>query len=178
MAEEEEKDIDAEGAEEDSESEEGGKKKLSGKKLVLFVGAPVLVIALGLGAAFFFGLFGGGDGEELSEGEQAEAAFDPQAIVFYNLPDMIVNLNTGGKGTKFLKLKVVIELEDKAAIAVVDPLIPRVVDRFQVYLRQLRVADLSGSAGMYHLKNELLRRLNAAVPVKVKDVLFKEIIIQ
>lgn len=177
MAEEDEN-IDAEDSEEDSESEEGGKKKLSGKKLVLFVGAPVLVIALGLGAAFFFGLFGGGEDEEHAEGEHVEEVFDPSSIVFYNLPDMIVNLNTGGKGTKFLKLKVVIELEDEAAILVVEPLIPRVVDRFQVYLRQLRVADLSGSAGMYHLKNELLRRLNAAIPVEVKDVLFKEIIIQ
>jgi flagellar FliL protein len=46
-------------------------------------------------------------------------------------------------------------------------------------LRELRVEDLSGSASVYRLKEELLRRVNLAVePVKVKDVLFREMIIQ
>ena len=50
---------------------------------------------------------------------------------------------------------------------------------FQVYLRELRVEDLSGSAGVYRLKEELLARVNAAVePINVTDVLFKEMLVQ
>jgi len=56
---------------------------------------------------------------------------------------------------------------------------PRVVDNFQTYLRELRVDDLSGSAGLYRLREELLIRVNvAAQPAKVNAILFKEMLIQ
>jgi len=56
---------------------------------------------------------------------------------------------------------------------------PRIIDNFQVYLRELRLEDLRGSAGMYRLREELLTRVVAAAqPVRVKDVLFKEMLIQ
>jgi flagellar FliL protein len=56
---------------------------------------------------------------------------------------------------------------------------PRVIDQFQTYLREMRVEDLRGSAGIYRLRQELLYRVNiAADPVKVKDVLFQEMLIQ
>jgi flagellar FliL protein len=62
---------------------------------------------------------------------------------------------------------------------VVNENLPRIVDNFQVYLRELRVDDLQGSAGMYRLREELLRRVNLAVrPARVKDVLFKEMLVQ
>ncbi|MFX9073467.1 flagellar basal body-associated FliL family protein, partial [Acinetobacter baumannii] len=57
--------------------------------------------------------------------------------------------------------------------------LPRIIDNFQVYLRELRLDDLKGSAGMYRLREELLLRVNmAAQPVKIKDVLFKEMLVQ
>jgi flagellar FliL protein len=56
---------------------------------------------------------------------------------------------------------------------------PRIIDSAQVFLRELRLDDLQGSAGMLRLREELMRRINAAVsPVEVRDVLFKEIIVQ
>ena len=71
--------------------------------------------------------------------------------------------------------KLALALEKKA----LEPVLPRVVDQFQTYLRELRVEDLSGSAAMFRLKEELLRRVNMAVePVEIKDVLFKEMIVQ
>ena len=48
-----------------------------------------------------------------------------------------------------------------------------------MYLRELRVDDLHGSAGIYRLKEELLRRVSvAAYPVLIRDVLFKEMLVQ
>ena len=50
---------------------------------------------------------------------------------------------------------------------------------FQLYLRELRSSDLDGSAGIFRLKEELLRRVNIEVhPNKIRRVLFKEIIVQ
>lgn len=46
-------------------------------------------------------------------------------------------------------------------------------------MRELRPSDLDGSAGMYRLKEELLRRVNMTVyPAKVDAVLFKELLVQ
>ena len=64
-------------------------------------------------------------------------------------------------------------------VARLRTLSPRIIDNFQVYLRELRVEDLRGSAGIYRLREELLARVNAAVhPTKVKDVLFKDMLVQ
>jgi flagellar FliL protein len=56
---------------------------------------------------------------------------------------------------------------------------PRVMDAFQTYLREMRPNDLEGSAGLYRLRDELTRRVNLAVaPTKINAVLFKEIVVQ
>jgi flagellar FliL protein len=115
---------------------------------------------------------GGGEGKTAG-GEGGSTA------VFYDLPEMLVNINTAGRKRNFLKLRVSLELVDEADINIVENVLPRIVDNFQVYLRELRLEDLQGAAGMYRLREELLARVNAAVqPAQVKDVLFKEMIVQ
>ena len=105
--------------------------------------------------------------------QQASRAF------FFEVPDLIVNLNTSGRKSTFLKIKIALELEGSQDVDRINDVLPRIVDNFQVYLRELRVDDLNGSAGMYRLREELLRRVNlAARPVKVRDVLFKEMLVQ
>jgi flagellar FliL protein len=72
-----------------------------------------------------------------------------------------------------------LELSNDEEKTGIQPLMPRVVDQFQSYLRELRIDDLKGSAGVLRLKEELLRRINvAAAPYHVKDVLLKEMIVQ
>ena len=155
----ENEDVETDG--EEAEGEGSGKKKLAGKKIVLFIVLPLLVLTIGGGAGWYF--FMGSD-EELAEGEETEQVAEaPEEVFFYDLPEMLVNLSNNNGGVNYLKLSVAIELENQEAITFIEPLMPRVVDRFQVYLRGLRVADLNGSAGMYQLKNELMRRVNAAV---------------
>ena len=113
---------------------------------------------------------GGGDGH----GEEGGAS-----SAFLAIPTMIVNLNTEDGTPRYLRLTVQLELEDSSERAEVEAIIPRVIDQFQTYLRELRVRDLRGSAGIYRLQMELLWRVNqAADPVEIKDVLFQEILIQ
>lgn len=110
---------------------------------------------------------GHGDGEEGGE------------TAFLAIPTMIVNLNTEDGTPRYLRLTVQLELEDPSEKADVEAIIPRVIDQFQTYLRELRVRDLRGSAGIYRLQMELLWRVNqASDPVEIKDVLFQEILIQ
>ncbi|HEY0224782.1 MAG TPA: flagellar basal body-associated FliL family protein, partial [Pseudolabrys sp.] len=103
--------------------------------------------------------------------------------IFVDLPDVLVNLSNAGSGgadrAQYLKVKIVLELPDQTVVAQIQPLMPRVMDAFQTYLRELRATDLDGSAGLYRLKEELTRRVNAAVaPNRITAVLFKEIVVQ
>ena len=101
------------------------------------------------------------------------------SAIFYDLPEMLANLNTAGQKRTFLKMLVSLELASDGDIITVEIVLPRIIDNFQVFLRELRLEDLQGAAGMNRLRVELLDRVNAAVsPARVNDVLFKEMIVQ
>jgi flagellar FliL protein len=157
------------------------KRGLPLKFLLLFVGGPLialLVLAVGLWFTGTWPFKGGGHKEAAAEAAHAEGA--PKAsAVFFDMPDLLVNLNGTGRKTTFLKLSVALELENQADLPKIQALMPRVIDNFQVYLRELRPEDIRGSAGMYRLREELLSRVSvAAAPVQVKDVLFREVLVQ
>jgi len=146
------------------------KKKLPLKMIIIAV-AGLLVVGGGAGAYL---LLGGSDHQEKAEKKEAKPA------VFVDMPDVLVNLaNTGSDRTQYLKVKIVLEVPNANEVQQIQPLMPRVMDAFQTYLRELRPTDLDGSAGLYRLKEELTRRVNAAVaPNRVTAVLFKEIVVQ
>jgi flagellar FliL protein len=146
------------------------KKKLP-LKLIAIAAAGLLVFGGGGTAAFLYFRHSGHSGTE-------KAAAKP--AVFVDLPDVLVNLsNAGSDRTQYLKVKIVLEVPDAHVVDKIKPLMPRVMDAFQTYLRELRPTDLDGSAGLYRLKEELTRRVNNAVaPNHITAVLFKEIIVQ
>lgn len=162
--------IDADVSEEEGEEEAAApaKRKLSGKVLVLYIVLP-LVLLIGAGAGVYMsGLLGS------HEPEKPVVAVP----VFYDLPDFLVNLS-GPAPQHFLKMKVTLQIVDAEAAKRLDAELPRVLDAFQVFLRELRPEDVDGSAGMLRVKEELLRRINLAVqPALATDILFKEVIVQ
>jgi flagellar FliL protein len=185
MAEEKESEEVADGEDEDGE----GKPKKSKKKLLLFIVLPAVIVLL---AAVAGGLmFMGGDkeeevvldehgnpiegGEHGAEADHASAA----APIFYKMPDIFVNIS-GEDENEQLVLVVTMQLEvpDEETIHQLDTVLPRVVDHYQAFLRELRVEDIKGSAGSYRLRLELLRRVNLAVqPAHVNDVLIEKLLV-
>lgn len=170
----------------DEEGEEGN------KNLILIIGG-VFVLLIGVAAGLYFtgmldGVLGKKDGEHAETSEHADSGehggkdgdgHGSPAANFLEIPTILVNLSSNDGTPRYLRLTVQLELYSSADYATVEAVIPRVVDQFQTYLRELRVKDLRGSAGIYRLQMELLWRVNqAAAPVKVKDVLFQEILIQ
>jgi len=100
-------------------------------------------------------------------------------LTYYNLPEYLVNLNTGGKQTSFIKMKITLEIPEGSDIDAIESRMPRINDSFNTYLRELRAGDIAGSAGLYRLREELLLRVNKTIyPSKINDILFSEIIIQ
>ncbi|MFL5039614.1 MAG: flagellar basal body-associated protein FliL [Xanthobacteraceae bacterium] len=143
-------------------------------KLIIIAAAAFLVVAGGGTGAYF--MFMG----KKDKAEEAKAAGPAVKVAFLDLPDVIVNLtNPGSDRTQYLKAKIVLELPDQALIQQITPVMPRVIDAFQTYLRELRPTDLEGSAGLYRLKEELTRRVNTAIePARINAVLFKELLVQ
>ena len=164
------------GGAESAPSAKGLKKFLTEKTLMIAVPALLLVLGGGGAGAYFF--FAGGNGAK--SGAQAEAAhITPPQVAFSNMQDILVNIQSNDGTPAYLKLSVSLELDDEEHKAAIQPLMPRITDQFQAYLRELRLDDLKGSAGVLRLKEELLRRVNvAAAPYHVRDVLLKEMIVQ
>lgn len=160
----------------DAEATEGeGMPKKGKRKLLIMAAGGVLVLVIAGVAAL---LLGGGK-EAPQPPEATETTPMAMAPVYYELPEFLVNLSGSGSRVSFLKMSVTLELRDKMAVATVDANKPRIVDTFNTYLRELRPADVQGSAGIYRLRDELMTRLNATVEEGiVKDILFSEIIVQ
>ncbi len=167
------------------EGGEAPKKKFLSGKMLIIVAAGGLVLLLGIGAGVFFLFFSGSKQEEQqAHGEEgppkpAEPA-GPVKSVYFNMPDLLVNLNAGaGRRTSFLKLTMTVELRSIEDAGQFEANLPRIVDNFQVYLRELRPEDLRGSSGFLKLREELLTRVQlAAAPARVNDILFREMLVQ
>lgn len=155
------------------DAETAGPASRNDKKRRLIMAAGALALIAGsIGGAWFSGLLGGSANE--STEEQAGAA-----PVFFALPEILVSLNTSERRSTFLKAKLSLELKSSSDEARIQALMPRIIDYCHVYLRDLRVEETRGSAGSARLREELLRRITAAVaPVPVRDVLFDELFVQ
>lgn len=170
----------------EADIEEGAPAKKGIPKLFIIIGAAAIVVLLG-GAGLFFFLSSSSaptsdaeHGAAATEGEHAAGAAAAGHTFIFNLPPMIVNLNAEeGQKEAFMKLTVALEVANEETMLEIQPSMAKVVDAFQVYLRELRRSDLEGSAGVYRLKEELLRRVNVAIyPSRVESILFKEILVQ
>lgn len=156
----------------DASAKPGGKRKL------LLIAIPVLLLAAG-GAAWFTGMIPG-----MQKHEQPATAVEAKAAVaatpvFLDLPDIVANLNAGPRRAAFIKLKAKLELSRSEDQATVQAAMPRVLDLFQTYLREMRPEELRGTAGTYRLREELVSRTNiAAYPARVLNVLFTELLVQ
>jgi len=171
---------DGENAEAKGEGEGAPKKGLKRflTKKILMIAVPALVLVLGGGGAgaYFFLLKPKDAGHE----KLAEAPpLTPPEVAFSDVPDILVNIQSSDGTPAYLKLSLSLEMDNELEKTGMTALMPRLVDQFQSYLRELRVEDLKGSEGVLRLKEELLRRVNAsAAPYKVRDVLLKQMIIQ
>ncbi|HMH65841.1 MAG TPA: flagellar basal body-associated FliL family protein [Rhizomicrobium sp.] len=172
---------DADGEKPDGEGAEAAPKKglgrfLTKKMLIIAVPALLLVVGGGGAGAYFFLIK---KSDKTQEAKADEVPLTPPKVAFSDMQDILVNIQSSDGTPAYLKLGVSLELEDEAQKAAMTPLMPRITDQFQAYLRELRLDDLKGSAGVLRLKEELLRRVNvAAAPYKVRDVLLKEMIVQ
>jgi flagellar FliL protein len=119
-----------------------------------------------------------GEGGAAAGGPAPVIKEGPDGVVFYTLPDIVVNMQTADGKSTFLKLQLTFELPDEETAEALTPNLPRLQNMFQTFLRELRPEDLNGSQGTFMLQAELLRRVNmVAAPAKVNAVLITELLV-
>jgi flagellar FliL protein len=152
-------------------------KPKKGKLKLIIAGAAVLV-AVGAGGWFSGIIPGLLHKEHAPEHAASEAGAKPEPV-FVDVPDIVANINAGTRRAAYIKLRAKFELARKEDQPAVQAAMPRVLDLFQGYLREMRPEELRGTAGTYRLREELIARTNlAAAPARVVDVLFVELLVQ
>jgi flagellar FliL protein len=178
-------------APEAAEASEGAKGG-GGKKKLLLIALPVVLIGAGAGLWFtgiLPGLLGMGPPPPAAAGEGAAAAADaaPRPPAFFDMPEIVTNLNASGRRPVFVKLRSKLEITRAEDAAAITAAMPRLLDLFQTHLRETRPEELRGSAGTHRLRTELVARANIALSPppgstqpapRVTDVLFVEILVQ
>lgn len=145
------------------------------KKMLLLISVALAVVGVlvAVGVVFFMG------GEKHEE-EAVAGENKAPAVVVKEVPEFNLSLLTDDPGTQhFVKMKVSVELTKMTDVPAVDEAMPKLQDDWGSFLRQMRMADLQGSANLQRLKEGLLRRANQSLaPVEVKAVYIRELLIQ
>jgi flagellar protein FliL len=202
MAGNDDKQLVTQGGEGSEDAQAPVKKKMAGKQLVLFIILPALLVLGGGGAAAYFLVFNKPASAETAQGAKAkpekkkdkkeakkgekkedeggvELAEGPNGEGFMTLPNVVVNISTADSRPAYLKLKLTLQAKDMETAEGIEPMLPRIMDQYTGFLRELRMEDLAGSAGYARLQAELLKRVNLAVaPAQIDAVLIEEMLVQ
>ncbi|MEO3474500.1 flagellar basal body-associated FliL family protein [Roseomonas sp. CAU 1739] len=165
-------------------------KSGGGRKKLLLIAVPMLLG--GIGAGLWFGgilpnLLGMGHHDTAADARGAPQAEAPRPPAFFEMPEIIANLNATGRRPVYVKLRSKLEITRAEDAAAIQLAMPRLLDLFQTHLREMRPEELRGSAGTQRLREELVARANIAVAPpagstqaapRITDVLFLEMLVQ
>jgi flagellar FliL protein len=161
----------------DGDDFDGDGGRSGGKKKILLILLPILLLGGGGAGVYFSGILN----PETEEPVQAEAVVEPnrENSVYFNLPDILVNLNSVGPKPSFIKLRASLEVAAETDTLILRNMSPRIIDKFHVYIRELRFDDLRANGGLDRLREELRAEINKVIsPVEVKRVVFRNMLVQ
>lgn len=153
---------------------------------MLIVGAVVLSLAAGAGAAFFL---------LSSQPEPESAVEDPEVVAaaqleqreaegagfkerLYSLDPFVVNV-TGEGYSRYLKVKVELEADSPDVKVELDARLSQVRDAVIVLLSSKKLSDITDFEGKALLKQDIYERVNDILETgELKSVLFTEFVVQ
>jgi len=157
-----------------------GETKPSGSKInkkILFIIVPVLIVIAAI--ISFFTIFNPSDSPQESNYNVVKKPVTddnktPETIVFYDLPEIIVQIKDNDGDSANLKIKLNMELSNPDDIKTIDAYIPRITDIIITHTIELNTHEVNGVGNLYWLKEELLKRINLVTdPIKINNLNFK-----
>jgi flagellar FliL protein len=153
------------------------------KKLIVILSAAGLVMVLFMGGVFFmmWSKISQMEGKIKVETEPAatEAVADETVIKpVFPLKSFIVNL-AGDNGTRYLKIKMDLEITDESFNNDIRMRIPQIRDSIMMTLTSKRYVDIKDTAGKIALREDIQNRVNAFFKEPcVSNVYFTDFVIQ
>lgn len=150
---------------------ESNRKYIIGKnKKILLAAIAMIGLLSGVGILYY----------NVNTNSNKPNILNDRKTMFVPMDDITVNLRKGVENNStWLKIKVTLEVSDQNNYDLVILMMPKIVDIFQIYLKELRKNDLDGSFGIYKIKDEMMMRINSILyPGKIEGILFQDFIIQ
>lgn len=158
------------------DDDENGTPKINKKKILLFL-VPALVIISVLFGIYYITRHQNNVLAPVNYSvieHQGENKSNAGVTIFYDLPEIEVNLNGHLQNNDMLKVKISIELSRMEDIKVIEALTAKFIDAVIAHTNELTPEEVSGSEGLYWLREELLYRMNLiAHPIKISNLNFK-----
>ena len=163
----------------DAEETEEVKNKLDRKKILMFL-LPAL-IAIGLVVSFYSVLSKKTSSPtDLSYAvverptSNEDGTSQNKITILYDIPEINVRITDEVGTPQDISLKLNLELNNIEDVKIIEGQMPKIIDAVIAHTIELTPDEISGSNGLYWLKEELLYRINLIVsPVVVTNLNFK-----
>ena len=132
---------------------------------LLLIGAAVLVLAVGAGAAWFV-LGGKGDGKDAEAAAATPGSIPAQAQYFALEPVFVVNLASADGSSRYLQAEVQLMTRDPLAVAAIESHAPAIRARLLMLFSQQTADGLGSRQGK--------EKLQAAALAEVRKLLVEE----
>ncbi|WP_457639052.1 flagellar basal body-associated FliL family protein [Persephonella sp.] len=167
----------AEENKEQEEQQQGGGKK----KLIILLVILLLLLGGGGGAAYkFLVLDKQKEAQEENKAEkiQEEIRNVENLGIMFEVGTFVVNL-ADKDADRYLKVTIILEVENEQVKQEVEKRLPQIKDSITTLLFTKTSKELKTAEGVEKLKEEILRRVNAILPLGgVKNVYFTDFVIQ
>ena len=153
----------------------GGKKKL----IILFV-VLLLLLGGGGGAAYKFLVLDKQNNKQENKAQKIQEKIrNVENIgIMFEVGTFVVNL-ADKDADRYLKVTVILEIENEQVKQEVEKRLPQIKDSITTLLFTKTSRELKTAEGVERLKEEILRRVNAILPLGgVKNVYFTDFVIQ
>ncbi|MCP4579109.1 MAG: flagellar basal body protein FliL [Deltaproteobacteria bacterium] len=151
------------------------------KRTLMIVGAVFLLLMLGTGVAFFvlWGKVSASKSKNIELLENvAESTLSTGRKTVFPMKTFVVNLADAG-GKRYLRLGMVLELDDVALASEIEEKLPQVRDKILMLLPSKTFDDIKTFEGKMMLKKEIMNRLNSLLKEgKVNNLYFEEFVVQ
>ena len=174
-----------------------GKFAVLKNRKVMLAGVGALVLIGGGGGAAMM-LMGGEEapahGEAAEDGEHGEEAAEEETdeedgghgeegadgeLPLVDVPAMVVNMRSPDSASRYLRIRFMLQAKSAEDVDKIKSKLPAIIDAYQPFLRELRPEDISGSAAVFRIKEEMLvRATEVAGRGKVRDVLIQDLVQQ
>lgn len=154
------------------------RSRTPGKYIVLFLFAPVCLVALGAGV-----WLNTAERRAAMAAVEFRAAASGEREAYFALSPFLVDLAPDADGrSTYLRMQALIVIRGGAVAATarrIEAERPALTERLTFFLRELRPEDFRGADGMARVKAEMLRRVNLVLGPGVADeVVIEDLVIQ